>query len=262
MITVIIPYRDAASWIGRCADSLHAQKGDAQFILVNDNSKDDGDEIAWEHAQKDARFFLLENTRGAGVSGARNTGLEAAAGEWITFLDADDEMLPDAIDIMSQAASRHNAQIFQFNHLRYYTKINKEVLKYTNGGGFYTVDRLPKMWFSVWNKLYKAELLEGVRFDETIQYGEDGLFNLACLAGAKRIRHMARDTVTVRHRFDNAESLTRAKTARDLITQAHAYETFLLRQTDPAIRLAVCDELARLWGGKTFRRLLGEDYRP
>lgn len=260
MISVIVPYRDAAEWIGRCAESLRVQKGDARFILVNDNSKDGGDEIAWRHAREDARFVLLENSRSPGVSGARNTGLDAAAGEWITFLDADDEMLPDAIDIMERTVHRYDAQIYQFNHLRYYTKINKEALKYANASGFYTIENPPKMWFGVWNKIYKAELVQDVRFDERIQYGEDGLFNLACLAKAKRIRHMSRETVTVRHRFDNPESLSRKKAAADLIKQARAYESFLLRQTDPAVRRFVCEELSRLWGGATFRRTFGEEY--
>lgn len=261
MISVIVPYRDAAEWIDRCAESLRAQKGIAQFILVNDNSKDGGDEIAWRHAREDARFFLLENNRGPGVSGARNTGLEAAAGEWITFLDADDELLPDAIDIMGRAVRRYDAQIFQFNHLRYYTKIDKEALKYTNDAGLYTIENPPKMWFGVWNKIYAAALVQDVRFDERIQYGEDGLFNLACLAKAKRIRHMSRETVTVRHRFDNPESLSRTKAAADLIKEVHAYESFLLRQTDPDVRRFVCDELARLWGGVTFRKIFVEEYK-
>ena len=261
MISVIVPYRDAAEWINRCAESLRAQKGEAQFLLINDNSEDGGDEIAWRYACEDTRFLLLENNRSPGVSGARNTGLEAATGEWITFLDADDELLPDAIDIMSRAIRRYDAQIYQFNHLRYYTRINREVLKYTNRAGVYTIDRLPKIWFGVWNKVYRAALVDDIRFDETIQYGEDGLFNLACLAKAKRIRHMSRETVTVRHRFDNKQSLSRVKTAHDLIRQVRAYESFMLRQTDPAIRLAVCAELARLWGGATFRKAFGEEYK-
>lgn len=261
MISVIVPYRDSEEWIGRCVDSLRAQKGSAQFILINDNSKDAGEEVARKHAREDARFLLLQNQRGPGVSGARNTGLDAAEGGWITFLDADDEMLPDAIDIMERTVHRYDAQIYQFNHLRYYTKIGKEALKYTNEAGVYTIKDLPKMWFGVWNKIYTAELVRSVRFDEGIQYGEDGLFNLACLARAKRIRHMSRETVTVRHRFDNAQSLSKSKKARDIIKQVHAYEAFLLRQPDPDIRKAVCAELAGLWGGKTFQKVFSEEYK-
>ena len=260
MISVIIPYKNAARWIGRCVDSLRAQRGEARFIFVDDNSTDDGGLIAISRALGDERFIFLINERSPGVSGARNTGMDAADGAWITFLDADDEMLPDAIDIMTRAARRYDAEIFQFNHRRFYTKINKEVVKYTNPAGVYTIDTLPRVWFGVWNKLYKAALVEDLRFVEGLQYGEDGLFNLACLARARRLRHQGLEETTVRHRFDNRQSLSKSKTARDLIQQVHAYEDFMLRQEAPAVRLVVCEELARLWGGATFRRSFGEEY--
>ena len=89
MISVIVPYKNSEPWIGRCVESLKAQGGDMEFILVNDHSTDGGKKIAKDLTKGDKRFRHYENARADGVSGARNTGLDKAKGEWITFLDAE-----------------------------------------------------------------------------------------------------------------------------------------------------------------------------
>ena len=138
MISVIVPYWNAGKWIGRCTESLIRQTGDFEFIMVDDFSTDN------PVFEKDDRFILLKNQHSKGVSGARNTGIEAAHGEWITFLDADDELMPDAYKLFSVAIMRDpEAVMHQLNHLRYYTKINKTALKYTNREGEYIVPHLP-----------------------------------------------------------------------------------------------------------------------
>ena len=246
LISVIVPYKDSELWLGRCCESLHEQDGDFEFILVNDWSEDGGPKIVDCYIGIDNRFRGIVNQRGKGVSGARNTGLDAARGEWITFLDADDELMPNAYRaLMSMVAADRN--VIQFNHLRYYTQIDKLTLKYTNRGGSYTLPTLPVHWFGVWNKLFRAEFVKGIRFDETLQYGEDGLFVFECLAKDGTIYHADKDTTAVKHRFDNKNSLSRSKTLVDIVKQLRAYEDFLLRQDGAAIRVAVCKEMAGLW---------------
>ena len=246
MISVIVPYRDAAPWIGRCCESLTRQDGDFEFLLINDNSVDGGENVVIQYEFLDERFRGVDNQNSPGVSGARNTGIVEARGNWITFLDADDEMLPHAYRTMTNAA-KSGANIIQFNHLRYYTAIDKLALKYTNEGGVFTLPDLPVHWFGVWNKLFRADIVEDVRFDESLQYGEDGLFVLECLAKEGRIYHADRNKTTVKHRFDNKSSLSRSKTLSDIVKQLRAYEEFLLRHDAPEIRVAVCLEMARLW---------------
>lgn len=251
MISVIVPYKNAEQWLDRCCRSLAQQSGDFQFILVNDHSNDDGESIAVEYASKDERFVAVNNRHKNGVSGARNTGIEKAKGTWITFLDADDEMLPNAYNaFMAVINADKKANIHQLNHMRYYTAIDKLVIKYWNNGGVYTTEALPKMWAGVWNKLYRAKFIKDIRFDEKLQYGEDGMFNLECLAKEPRIHHGDRNLTAVKHRFDNQQSLSHVKTAKDVIKQARAYEKFVLEQTDPALKKVVCDEIAGFWSVK------------
>lgn len=256
MISVIVPYNDAERYLGRCLQSLHDQDGDFEFIIVNDRSEDGGPEIAAAYAEKDGRFVLLDNERGPGVSGARNTGLDHAAGEWITFLDADDEILPGAYKTLTSVL-KHEANVYQFNHMRWIAKKNREIRKYQNQRGIYTSAKLPEAWFGVWNKLFRAEFVKDIRFDERTQYGEDGLYILECLAKDDRILHADIKKRVCKHNLENPESLSHRKTGNDLLRQVHLYEEFMLRQKDPQIRLAVCNELSILWGHKRMRDAFG-----
>lgn len=248
MISVIIPFKDSAAWLRRCLNSLITQQGDFEFIFVNDGSNDDGQLAIYDYQKIDDRIRLVDNFNGPGVSGARNTGIELSAGEYITFLDADDELLPEAYKTFMSVLTV-DANIYQFNHLRYYTKTDKLALKYTNDGGFFTLPKLPVHWFGVWNKLFNAGFIKDndIRFDESLQYGEDGLFILECLKADGRIYHAAKSRTTVKHRFDNKESLSKIKTLPDIIKHVRKYEEILLTDADPKLKRAICIELARLY---------------
>ena len=254
MISVIVPYWNAAAWIGRCIESLKKQQGDFEFILVDDNSRDNGPEIARQMTESDDRFCCINNVNKRGPSGARNTGIVAAEGEWITVLDADDEMLDNAYETMvSVIAEDPRANIHQLNHLRYYTSIDKLTLKYTNECGTYSSKNLPDIWFGVWNKIIRREWLGDIRFNEKLRYGEDGLFVLECLAKDDYIHHARKKITTTKHRFDNKLSLSHIKTLKDLLTYIHELEAFILRTENVDVRLAACRVLGDEW---TSPRLL------
>lgn len=257
MITVIVPYWNAERWLGRCCKSLTEQSGDFEFILVSDYCRDGSDDIAMDYACRDKRITVLWNTRSKGVSGARNTGINYASGEWITFLDADDEMLPNAYETFQRVIMVRTADIYQLNHLRYYAAVDRLALKYYNEGGRYIIPDLPQCWFGVWNKLYSAELIKGIQFDEDLQYGEDGLFNLECLARTGYIQHADKLLTTTKHRFENKESLSHVKDADALLKQIHAYEAFLLKQGDPVMRQLLCNMIADLWTNGRTMKLIG-----
>lgn len=241
MISLIVPFKNARPWLKRCLDSI---KGDFEVIFVDDGSTDNGREIVERYD-----VILLDNERTPGVSGARNTGIDHATGDWVTFLDADDELADGAFEAFSKVTS---GNIHQFNHIRRYGF--KATRKFDNKAGLYRINDLPEAWWGVWNKLYKREFLEGLRFKEGLQYGEDGLFALTTFAKDHRIR--CHEEATVVHHFDNKKSLSHVKTAEDLFTQIHAYEEFLLEQDDPEMRRAVCLTIADLWENPRMLRLM------
>lgn len=236
MISVIVPFYNSEEWIGRCCESLK-QDGDFEFILVDDISTDKGRKIAESYG-----FNVYENERTKGVSGARNTGLDHSHGEWVTFLDADDEMLPDSYRTFSKAITDSN--IIQLSHKRRHG-INERTAGTIEGA--YSLKNLPNYWWGVWNKLFRADLVKDIRFDEGLQYGEDGMFVLECLKKDGRIYHADRHLCTTRHRFDNQESLSHSKTPEDIMIQCHAYEDFLRKTDDNALKLVVSMEMEKLW---------------
>ena len=260
MISVIVPYKNAEPWIARCVQSLVRQKSDAQFILVDDHSIDRSHEIVEEIAGGDLRFFFaaIMPPELTGVSAARNYGMHISSGDWITFLDADDAMLPNGIETYEEIIrTAPEANIHQLNHMRYYASIDKLTMKYMNEEGAYTSKDLPKMWFGVWNKLFRRSLLREVDFDESLQYGEDGLFILECLAKDDRIHHARKSVAAVTHYFDNPNSLSHSKTIADLYWYVSSLESFILRQNNPDLRRAVCRILSECWGSDTYQDIIG-----
>lgn len=255
MISVIIPYKDAEKYILRCLKSIIAQNGDFEFIFVNDGSSDNGPKLVEEYKAIDERIIAIENEKSPGVSGARNTGIEHAAGERITFLDSDDYLLPDAWRVFKNAL-KLDADIIQFNHWRYYSSINKTVQKYRIGAGEYNIRRRPHCWPMVWNKLFKRELIEDVHFWPCMQYGEDELFILKCLEKSNRIKCVEGSTVV--HCYGDGESLSKQVNHKKVFSLVLAIEELLFRSDDPKYRTAICDILAEHWRSETFKKIFGD----
>lgn len=262
MLSIIVPYKNASPWIRRCCESLHNIVYDEfEFIMVNDNDNFVDEQIIRNYVEIetiDERFRMLDNERWPGVSGARNTGIDRARGDFITFLDADDE-LTDNAGRSYLATLRADANIHQLNHKRYYEKTKRLVTKYTNVGGWYDINNRPNRWEFTWNKIYRREFLNdnGIRFAENLSYGEDELFNLRCLAADNRIHHADVSLTAVIHHFENKQSLSKVKTAGDLLDHIRSLEDFIILQDDPTIRGAVCDIISEHWKSKSFKKLLG-----
>ena len=89
-ISVVIPVYNVADYLSRCLESLRRQTLlDIEIICVNDGSTDNSDEIIREQMKIDSRIQLIDK-QNAGVAAARNTGIDAATGDMIVFLDPDD----------------------------------------------------------------------------------------------------------------------------------------------------------------------------
>lgn len=102
MFSIVIPLFNKASTIGRALDSVLAQSfQEFEVIVVDDGSTDDGADIVNKYAVRDTRIRLLHQSNG-GASLARNSGIQASQNEYVVFLDADDEYLPDYLATMKQ----------------------------------------------------------------------------------------------------------------------------------------------------------------
>lgn len=118
MITVIVPIYNGGKWLRPALESLQGQSFmDFEAVLVDDGSTDGSEKICKEFTESDPRFQLISQ-QNAGVSAARNRGIETAKGEWIAFMDADDVMPPDALETLLFHANKSGAGIVAGKYLR------------------------------------------------------------------------------------------------------------------------------------------------
>ena len=119
-ISIIIPMYNVEKYLKRCLDSVRAQTfTDFQAILVDDGSPDKSGEIAESYAALDKRFIVVHKENG-GLSDARNVGMSKASGEYIMYLDSDDFIHPQTMEIAYSLAQRDNSDIVSFTYDRFY----------------------------------------------------------------------------------------------------------------------------------------------
>ena len=111
-VSVIIPIYNVEEYLPKCLDSVVNQTyKNLEIICVNDCSPDNCDRILQEYAAKDERIKIINREKNGGLSAARNTGMDAATGEYIYFIDSDDWIDDDYIEKMVEAAVNNNAEV-------------------------------------------------------------------------------------------------------------------------------------------------------
>lgn len=210
MISVIIPVYNEEKFLRRCLESVANQTDKtAQVILVNDGSTDGSGDICDEYARKNG--WEVYHTKNGGVSKARNYGLDKAKGDYVTFLDADDFLAKDAIEIMKRY-TKPEYNIVQFNQYRLWNTVNFDerlLYPFRSPEGRYNLDNLFKHWVHVWNKMYKLDFLKehNITFKEGMQFGEDAIFSAQYLLANNGLYHAKE--ATVYHILDDKNSLCR-----------------------------------------------------
>ena len=195
-LAVIMPAYNAEKYIEKAVSSILAQSfSDLTVTVVNDGSTDGTEECVSRLAEKDSRVHLL-NVENGGPAKARNAGLEAVRGccNYIMFADADDELLPDAVEkAISAAESGSDLVFFGF------TIVNPDgtrndyfepdaVLPSGEIGDTFTNLYKANLLNQVWAKLFRASLIydNGIDFQD-YRWGEDRLFIFDCLEKASSI---------------------------------------------------------------------------
>lgn len=186
-ISIIIPIYNGEKYLEKCLESISNQTyPELEVILVNDGSTDTSKEICEKWARKDCRFNLYNNEN-QGVSSSRNFGIKQATGEYITFVDCDDFLAKDALEILLQTASQGYDLIIA-NHARYYDEQNVTLNVDIPTREYNKKEFLDTFWKlydsfvinSPWGKLYKKEILQSkkIEFPTDYELGEDLIFNL------------------------------------------------------------------------------------
>ena len=119
-ISIIIPVYNVEMYLRRCLDSVLNQTfSDWEAICVNDGSPDNSDKILAEYEARDKRIKVVNKTNG-GLSDARNVGMKHATGKYIMYLDSDDFIHPQTMELAHYMAERDNSDIVSFTYDRHY----------------------------------------------------------------------------------------------------------------------------------------------
>lgn len=192
-VSVIVPVYNVERYIEKCLDSLVNQTlDDLEIIVVNDGSPDNSEEIVLKFKEKydNVKYIKKEN---GGVAVARNVGIKAATGEYVSFVDSDDYLDLDMFEKLYDKAKSTNAEVVMS---AYYDEDDDGKYKVRGNGNMheYGVSLLenPKMVFVnnafVFSKIYSKELIErkGIEFKK-YRIFEDLLFLYTCLMHANKV---------------------------------------------------------------------------
>lgn len=179
-ISIIVPIYNVEPYLQRCVDSLLAQTySNYEILLVDDCSKDNSGVIAKKYAQAHPELCrFIQREKNGGSSAARNTGLEAAQGEWLAFIDSDDWVAEDYISAMYEVAQLDQAEIVVNNS--YYVSYNEK--KFQNvciapeiNTHSSIKDKLVSLRFAPWCKLFRKNCFKQhqIFFPEDIWRCED-----------------------------------------------------------------------------------------
>lgn len=176
-ISVIVPVYRVEKYLPACIDSILNQTfTDFELILVDDGSPDRCPEICDETAKRDARVRAIHQAN-QGLSAARNAGIEAAHGAWLSFVDSDDFLAPDFLETLHDAAVRAGAdcalcgvqltdeagqKIGQLLSVADGMRTGRSILE--------TLCRAPEITYLVaWNKLYRRDVFQTLRYPVGMQ---------------------------------------------------------------------------------------------
>lgn len=166
-MSILVPVYNASGCLLDCVNSIVRQSyGNLQIVLINDGSTDDSWELMKELALNDRRIEVYSQPNN-GVATTRNNLLDKANGDWVLFVDSDDTILPDTVEILLHEQEATGADMIVFNQRqpRHYDQetVIREFLRHREFRGM------------LWNKLLKREQLKGLKFDPSVSYGEDAL---------------------------------------------------------------------------------------
>ena len=188
LISIIIPVYNTSDYLRSCINSILSQSfTDYECILIDDGSNDGSGLICDAFSAGDPRFRVLHIENG-GVSSARNLGLEIACGDWICFVDSDDELLHDGLQTMVNCI-RNDVDIVLAGYERYdekgsivYSVSDRVVVTLDKKQSLSMLYETHELYYSylgyVWGRLFRRKIIQEhhLCFDLELRIKEDTLF--------------------------------------------------------------------------------------
>ena len=195
LISVIVPVYNVESYVAECIESIQNQTYmNLEIILVDDGSKDMSGDICDQYAAYDERIKVIHQENG-GLSAARNTGIEAANGDYISFVDSDDYIGLTLFEDMLQLLKEYDLDIIEFTAFR---DKSGDIIEGCNDGHLEIYSKedalrlaMHDCFVAAWSKLYKRSAIGDVRFPVGRKF-EDTATSYLYVANANRVGHINR----------------------------------------------------------------------
>lgn len=198
LITVIIPVYNVLPYLNKCIESvLYQTYSNLEIIVIDDGSTDGSEKVCDEYASLDNRISVIHQSN-QGLSVARNVGLDKATGDWVAFVDSDDFLSLNMYESMLNTAHNYNVEVVSCSFNKVF---DGSIIESSNNGNVVDVTLFdyPEVLkglvtqeiirFEVWNKLWKRNLVESIRFIPN-QVSEDVHWDRVVFPRVKRLAHI------------------------------------------------------------------------
>lgn len=224
-ISIIVPVYKVEGYLEKCLDSIISQTyKDLEVILVDDGSPDNCGKICDEYAAKDDRIIVIHK-QNEGVARARNSALDIATGDYISFIDSDDWMAEDAYEYFVKNIERYRADCvvgrcqmaFEKNDvLKYGEKESVNIKCMTSSGA---MKEVLNGGSAIWNRLFKKKIFDNLRFPVD-RINDDEVTVLHAYAGCNRVVFLNQYTYYYRIRANSITTSTFSMRKVDVLYNA------------------------------------------
>lgn len=227
LISVIVPVYNVEKFLKKCLDSLLTQTyRNLEIILIEDGSPDNSAAICDAYAEKDFRIKVIHQEN-KGLCGARNSGMRAATGEYIGFIDSDDWLAPDMYEYLMNKLKGYEADIVSCRYYRVVPGKNttarcdgEDVCLNKDEAIRELINRFV-LRSTYWNKLFRREMFEGFEFPEGRTF--EGTFTMhKVMENAEKIVMLGDPKY---YYYDNETSIVNTKNIRNGMNYVVAYMT-------------------------------------
>ncbi len=192
VLSVIVPVYNAAKWVEACVASIAGQDGFetlCEVLLVDDGSKDGSGSICKRLAAEHSNVRCLSEPN-SGPATARNLGMSHARGEYVWFVDADDQIAPGALRLLADCIERNShPDAVCFNYRYVYESSYHDAVDFERETVIEPAIDILEMRAKLYavNRIYRREAVQGVRWPDGLINTEDFYFTVMALAGAQRL---------------------------------------------------------------------------
>lgn len=220
-ISIIMPVYNKARYLHTVLDQIQNQSfNDFECIIIDDGSTDCSADIMDAFAERDQRFKVIHKENG-GVSLARNTGIDIASGDYITFIDADDEIKNCFLESLYTPAIATNADLIVGGCDKFWDDSDKIIERGCPFEGLVSIDKVFKSFAEVqyksglygfcWNKLIPSGIVKNIRFNENIRLAEDLDFYLSVYPKIKNVYFLRERNYLYRQEAENSSVMIQDK---------------------------------------------------